>query len=204
MHAPVQFTKMKPASGDADNVTDVFVGTDAEHRLPQLIGAEDVLTTVPLPLIFTCRDALVVVVPPPPVPPPPVPPPPVPPPPLIFAGSATKSACAVSAPRTVTAHVGDVPAATQAPFQPEKIEPLLGLAVSVTTVPASYAEAHLLPHARRRSLESTSPDPVLPIVSVSACTLAAVICALISSPTSSIAGAVHVRSAHNASCVIGS
>src|SRR3954466_11800010 len=107
---------MKPASGDADNVTDVFVATDAEHRLPQLIAPEGVLTTAPLPLIFTCRDAFVVV-----VPPPPVPPPPVPPPPLSFAGSLTKSACAVSEPRTVTAHVGDVPAATQVPFQPEKI-----------------------------------------------------------------------------------
>src|SRR3954468_16339218 len=186
---------MKPASGDADNVTVVLVGNDAEHCLPQLIAADDVLTTAPLPLIFTCRDAFVVVV---------VPLPPAPPPPLIFAGSLTKRACAVSAPRTVTAHVGDVPAATQAPFQPEKIEPLLALAVSVTTVPASYADTHLLPHARRRSLESTSPDPVLAIASVSACTLAAVICALISSPTSSTAGAVHVRSAHNASCVIGS
>src|SRR3954471_6718473 len=73
VHAPVQFTKMKPASGDADNVTDVLVGTDAEHCLPQLIAAEDVLTTAPLPLIFTCRDAFVVVEPPPA--PPPVPPP---------------------------------------------------------------------------------------------------------------------------------
>src|SRR3954451_15338009 len=103
---------MKPASGDADNVTVVLVGIDAEHCLPQLIAPDDVLTTAPLPLIFTCRDALVVVV----EPPPPVAPPPVPPPPLIFAGSATKSACAVSAPQTVTVHVGDVPAATQAPF----------------------------------------------------------------------------------------
>jgi hypothetical protein len=67
VHAPVQFTSRHPAT---QTTGDVFVGTDAEHRLPQLITAEDVLTTAPLPVIFSCRDAFVVLVPPPPVPPP--------------------------------------------------------------------------------------------------------------------------------------
>ncbi|MBL8523406.1 MAG: hypothetical protein JNN20_06945 [Betaproteobacteria bacterium] len=55
-----------------------------------------------------------------------------------------------------------VPAAVpeQFPDQPEKLDPLAGLAVSVTTLLIASAVEHVLPHEIPAGLETTEPEPV--------------------------------------------
>ena len=52
-----------------------------------------------------------------------------------------------------------VPVPEQFPDQPEKTDPLAGVAVSVTLVPVEYAWEHVAPQLMPAGFELTVPDP---------------------------------------------
>ena len=66
------------------------------------------------------------------------------------------------------------------------------------------APPHLLPQLINLSADEIVPLPVLVMETDGTLTFAAVICAAMNSPNSPSPGALHVKSAHNASCVVGS
>jgi hypothetical protein len=64
----------------------------------------------------------------------------------------------------VTAHVL-VP--LQAPDQPTNVEPVLGVAVSVTNVPLAKPALHVVPQLMPEGLLVTAPEPVPVVCNVS-------------------------------------
>src|SRR3954471_18077749 len=89
-------------------------------------------------------------------------------------------------------------APVHAPDQLLNSEPEVGVAVSVTTSPTLYAELQVPPQLIRRSDEPIVPLPIRATVIDGATTLAAVICALISAPTSPGAGPEQLDRPHTA------
>jgi hypothetical protein len=75
---------------------------------------------------------------------------------LKLSGTAVKVAIAALALSIVRLHS---PVPEQAPDQPEKTEPLAGVAVSVTGVPWSYLCEHVEPQSIPPGLEMTVPKP---------------------------------------------
>jgi hypothetical protein len=59
-----------------------------------------------------------------------------------------------------------VPVPVQAPLQPVKAEPVVGVAVRVTAVPSAYHVLQVLPHAMPVGDEVTVPEPVPAFVTV--------------------------------------
>jgi hypothetical protein len=59
-----------------------------------------------------------------------------------------------------------VPAPAQSPPQPVNVEPVFGVAVSTTSIPAVKTSEHTAPQFRRRDAEVTVPVPVPFLVAV--------------------------------------
>jgi len=110
--------------------------------------------------------------------------------------SAANAAPTVRCSLTTSVQEGAVPA--HAPDHPAKTFPDDGAATSVAVAPIEYAAAHVEPHDRSRSTEATLPAPVRVTLIDGTTTLAAVICALRSAPTSPAAGDAQFETAHSA------
>jgi hypothetical protein len=96
---------------------------------------------------------------------------------------------------SVTVHVEALPA--QPPDHPVNVAPAAEDAVSVTAAPLAYGALHVLPQLMRRSAEATDPIPIFDTLIDGTLMTAAVICALIRSPTSSGPGKAQLEFAHS-------
>jgi hypothetical protein len=135
VQAPLQPRKVEPLAGVAVSDTVVVEGKLAPQVAPQLIPAGE-LVTVPLPVpLFVTVSAF---------------------------GAAAKVAVAFRAELTVSVQVE---APVQAPPQPVKDEPVLGVAVSVTTVPAVKLLVQVVPQFKPAGEEVTTPVPV-PVLTI--------------------------------------
>jgi len=128
---PLQPPKVEPVAGLAVSVTTVPLSKDAEQVAPQLIPARfEVTVPRPVPVLVTARVTLCRV----------------------------KVAVTVVAAFKVTEQV---PVPEQPPpLQPVKIEPLAGVAVSVTNVPLSNEAEQVAPQSIPGGSEVTVPLPV--------------------------------------------
>lgn len=73
-----------------------------------------------------------------------------------------KVAFTVAAPVMVTEQVALLEP-EHAPPQPAKVEPALGTAVRVTTVPLGKVSEHLAPQSMRPGADVTTPEPLPPV-----------------------------------------
>lgn len=128
--APLQPVNVEVASAAALSVTTVDAGKVLEHEVPHVMPAGDELTV----------------------------PPPVPARMTVSAnGVALKVAVTFAAALIVTTHA---PEPVHAPDQPAKLEAPSGVAVSVTTVPASKSVAQLAPQPMPEGALVTVPFPL--------------------------------------------
>src|SRR5207249_4073633 len=128
---PLQPVKIEPLAGVAVSVTKVPLSNEAEQVAPQLIPAGfEVTVPLPVPALLTARVTL----------------------------CSVKVAVTVVAAFKVTEQL---PLPVQPPpFQPAKVEPLAGVAVSVTKVPLSNEAEQAAPQSIPGGLEVTVPLPV--------------------------------------------
>ena len=75
----------------------------------------------------------------------------------MFVGVSAKPAPTLLASVIETVHV---PVPVQAPVQPVKVEPVSGVAVSVTDVPCAYVPEQVVPHEIPDGEDDTTPVPV--------------------------------------------
>src|SRR5207249_4723266 len=130
---PLQPVKIEPLAGVAVSVTKVPLSNEAEQVAPQLIPAGfEVTVPRPVPALVTARVTL----------------------------CSVKVAVTVVAAFKVTEQL---PVPVQPPpFQPAKVEPLAGVAVSVTKVPLSNEAEQAAPQSIPGGLEVTVSLPVPP------------------------------------------
>jgi hypothetical protein len=128
---PVQPPKIEPADGVAVNVTVVVLVYDAEHVVPQVMPAGELVTMpLPLPDLVTVRANV----------------------------GAVKIAVTDVAVLTVTVHV---PVPEQPPpLQPANVEPAAAAAVKVTAVPFVYVAEQVAPQLMPAGALVTVPLPV--------------------------------------------
>jgi hypothetical protein len=129
---PLQPAKMEPAAGAAVRVTLVPLLKVAEHRVPQLMLAGE-LVTVPLPVPALVTERAKVEV----------------------------ETLNVAVTALAAFMVTEQPAEPeQAPLQPAKVEPRAGVAVRVTTVPLAKLAEHVVPQLMAVGELVTAPPPV--------------------------------------------
>jgi hypothetical protein len=128
---PVQPAKVEPEAGAAVSVTSVPLANEAEQTLPQLIPA-GLLVTVPLPVPLLVTDKR-----------------------KVCAGCGLKVAAHERAMSMVT-----TPLLQPVPVQPAKVEPVAGVAVSVTSVPLLNEAEQVVPQLMPAGLLVTVPFPV--------------------------------------------
>jgi hypothetical protein len=85
-----------------------------------------------------------------------------------------------------------------APDQPVKTAPKAGAAVNVATSPVTYPAVQAEPQLMRLSDDDTPPLPTFITLIDGTFTFAAVICALMSAPTSPSAGSEQLETAQTA------
>src|SRR5436309_2706383 len=136
---PVQPPKVEPAAGVAVSVTAVPLVKLAEQVAPQVIPAGELVTVpLPVPTLLTVSAKL----------------------------GRLKVAVTVVAVETVTTQV-PVPEHPP-PLQPLKVEPMAGMAVSITTVPLAKLAEQVAPQVMPAGELVTVPLPVPALLTVSA------------------------------------
>src|SRR5207247_46702 len=130
---PLQPVKVEPVAGVAVSVTKVPLSNEAEQVAPQSIpGGLEVTVSLPVPARITARVTL---------------------------GGLKRASTVVAAVRVT--EEGPVPEQPP-PFQPAKVEPVAGVAVSVTKVPLSNEAEQAAPQSIPGGLEVTVSLPVPP------------------------------------------
>ena len=130
VHAPLQPANLEPVAGTALSVTEVPAFRTLLQVLPQSMPAAPALTT-PLPTPVLVTDSVY--------------------------GMAVKVAVTLRASLIVSVQA---PVPVQAPLQPEKVEPMAVVGVSVTVVPSAYGWLQSLPHWMPLGEDATLPLPV--------------------------------------------
>jgi hypothetical protein len=129
-HAPPQPAKLEPAAGVAVSVTVAPLSNEAEHVEPHSIPA-GLLTTVPEPDPLFVTESV--------------------------GRCPGKEALTDLSASIVTVQT---PVPEQAPPQPAKVEPGLGVALNVTVVPLEKKAEHVAPQAIPGGLLVTVPPPI--------------------------------------------